>query len=767
MSSASQTLWYKHPAKSYTEALPIGNGSLGAMVFGGVEDETVGLNLDTLWSGYARSYTVDDKRESFAETRRLTKEGKLLEAFDYATKHMTGDRCQAYLQLGRLKISSRVHICAKKYRRRLDLTTAVTDCAFETGDTEYTREAFASFPDKVIALKMTSQGKKKLDFTVTLNSDLRYDVSTDASTLTLSGLCPSAITETDGEPVIEYFDGEKRGIDFTCMFRVVTDGSVKTDKKHIHISEASEAMIYLTAESCFEDPHTAPCLSKKDHRGICAARLEAAVKKGYEAVKAEHIADYTQFYNRVTIDLGKGKKENVPTNRRLMEFLHNKRNDNDLYALLFNFGRYLTIAASREGSQPMNLQGIWTFTVLSPWNANYTTNINTEMNYWPTLVCSMPEMYQPLIKFMEELAVEGRETAEKYYGARGFCCHHNTDLWRITTAAPGNPVWSFWPMAGAWLCRNLYEHYEYTGDTEYLKNTAYPIMREAALFCLDMLDEDEDGYLMITPSTSPENNFLIGREDCPISRTTYMTMGITRDLFKNTLTAAEILRIGDEVTEGIKAVYDKLLPYRVGSKGQLLEWYDEVKEAEPHHRHVSHLYSLFPADLINVRDTPELAAACRRTLELRGDGGTGWSLGWKINFWARLCDKDKVIKLINNQLRYIKPNARPGRGGTYPNMFDAHPPFQIDGNFGAVSGIAQALMQSYGNRIHILPALPDGWSTGHIHGLTAKGNVRVNIDWENGRLTRLTLKGKGKFEIIYGEKTVEVTLDGSEKEISI
>ena len=413
----------------------------------------------------------------------------------------------------------------------------------------------------------------------------------------------------------------------------------------------------------------------------------------------------------------------------------------------------------------MTLQGIWTFKMCSPWRSNYTTNINTEMNYWPTLICSLPEMNQPLVEFVKEISESGKEVAKKYYGVRGSCCHHNVDLWRITTPSKGNPVWSFWSMAEAWLSRHLFEQYEYTCDTEFLKNTAYPVMKEAAQFCLDMLIEDKDGYLIFAPSTSPENEYKIGSKDCSVSQTTYMTMGIIRDLFTNVMKASEILGEKDDTVTQISEKFDKLLPYRTGAQGQLLEWYKDEKGFDPHHRHVSHLYSLHPANIIDIDKTPELVKAARRTLEIRGDGGTGWSLGWKINFWARLRDKDQVVKLIDNQLRYIKPKYTPGRGGTFPNMFDAHPPFQIDGNFGATSGIAQALMQTYDNNILILPALPDKWKDGHIHGLTAKGNVKVNIDWADNKLTSLTLNGNGKFNITYNGKTKEVELNGTEKEV--
>ena len=755
MGLGSHVLWYNHPAKEWVEALPLGNGSLGAMVFGGTDKETIGLNLDTLWSGYSHKYVVENKSEHFFKARDLALNGKMIESRDYIEENFTGDDCEWYVQLGKLTITSNIHMCAKKYRRELDIATAVTKAEFTANDTEYTREGFISNPDKVLVYSMTATGKKKLDFNAMIRCDLKYDVEVDGDTYILRGVCPSSIDfSNDPIPNPEYLEGEKKGVEFCCMFKVLTDGKCKATKKYLNVSDATYANIILTAESNFEAWNKPLYESTKDYEKICRDTIAAAVAKGVDELKSRHIADHKKYYDRVSIDLGNSKKDGTPTNRRLHEFLRNKNNDNDLYCLLFNFGRYLTIAGSREGSQAMTLQGIWTFRMCSPWRSNYTTNINTEMNYWPTMTCSLPELNAPLIDFIKELSVSGQEVAKNYYTAGGFCVHHNVDLWRIPTPSKGNPVWSFWPMAGAWFCRHLFEQYEYTLDKEFLKDTALPIMESAARFCLDMLIEDKDGYLIFAPSTSPENEYKIGHEDCS------MTMGIIRDLFQNILKSADILGADSDVIAEIKEKNDKLLPFRTGSKGQLLEWYKDEIGFDQYHRHVSHLYSLFPADLISVDKTPDLAQAARRTLELRGDNGTGWSLGWKINFWARLRDKDKVIKLIDNQLRYINPRYPRGRGGTFPNMFDAHPPFQIDGNFGATSGIAQALMQSFENRILILPALPDKWADGHIHGLTAKGGVKVDIDWADNKLTKLTLDGKGDYEIIYDGKSINVTLDG-------
>ncbi len=760
MGIGAYTLWYNHPATEWTEALPLGNGSLGAMVFGDVDKETVGLNLDTLWSGYSHYYKVENKVEKFKKARELALNGQKLEARNFIADNLTGDDCEWFLQLGKIHITSMKHLCPKTYRRSLDISKAVSNVEFTANDIKYTREAFISCPGKVFVYKYTSE-QKNLDLKFMIDCELRHEVFTDNDTYKIVGIAPSHLECDDkANPIFTYLDGEKEGIRFCTEVRVVSDGKIKANANHLHITDASEVIFYLSAENNFESFDKLTCNSQVNYEEICHERIENAVKLGYDRLLSEHIADYKKYYDRVSVDFGNSKKDNVPTDRRLHEFLHNKNNDNDLYCLLFNYGRYLTISGSREGSQAMTLQGIWTFKTCSPWRSNYTVNINTEMNYWPTMMCSLPEMTKPLMSFIKDLSKSGIETAKNYYGADGFCCHHNVDLWRISTPSGGNPVWSFWSLAGAWFCRHLFEEYEYTLNKDFLRKDALPIMAESCKFCLDMLVEDKDGYLIFAPSTSPENEFKVGKEDCSVSQTTYMTMEIVRDLFENTIKAYAVLGESNELCEKIKSALGKLLPFKISKTGGLYEWYEDEKGFDKHHRHVSHLYALHPANIIDIERTPDLAEAAKRTLEIRGDHGTGWSLGWKINFWARLRDKDKVIKLIDNQLRYIKPKYRPGRGGTFPNMFDAHPPFQIDGNFGATCGIAQALMQSFDNKIIILPALPDKWADGYIHGLTAKGNVRVDIDWQNCKLTQLVLDGNGTFEINYNGKAVTIELDG-------
>ena len=761
MTNASNTLWYNHPAKTWVHSLLLGNGSLGAALYGRTDVECVELNLDTLWSGYPnkKAEFAADPYEAFKKARELSLAGKNFEVQELIEEKFTSHNSQFYLPLGKLIISSKSGLKPRNYKRQLDLKTAVHTVNYKLKNTEIKSEAFVSAPADVLVINTTADGDEKLDYSFTFKNEIKHEVFTDGEFLILKGLCPSEIHD-DGTD--EYLDGEKRGMEFCAAAKFATDGKIKFNKNSVRISGSSYYTIFLGADDSFKKWNEIP---DKEYFEPCKNKVRAAADRDYETLKNEHIADYKKYYDRVCLDLGDGKKENTVTSTRLLEFIRNK-NDIELYALLFNFGRYLAISASREGSQAMTLQGIWTYAKVSPWHSNYTVNINTEMNYWPLLVCDLPELCGPLNEFIGELSESGKETAKRLYGARGFTCHHNVDLWRMTNPVQGCAQWLFWNMAGAWFTRHLYEYYEYTGDIEFLKNKAYPVILESAKFCVDILVPDKDGYLIAAPSTSPENKYIDENgNEVAVSQTTTMTMSIIKDNLRNALNCAEILGDNDPFLDEIRAVLPKLLPFKTGKDGRLLEWYEEKPEDEIKHRHVSHLYGLFPANLIDVERTPELTEAAIKTLKKRGDGGTGWSLGWKINFFARLRDGNHALKLIKNQLRYISNPQTRGRGGTYPNMLDAHPPFQIDGNFGAVSGIAQLFLQSFGNKILVLPALPDEWQNGSVKGLLAKGGVKVDIEWKNGTLSKLTACGKGEFEFVYGEKSVIVSLDESKKEI--
>lgn len=762
MTDASNALWYNHPAKTWVHTLLLGNGSLGAALYGRTDTETVELNLDTLWTGYPGKETFRQKNptETFKKARELSLKNENFKAQELIQKDFVGDFSQFYLPMGKLIITYKNNLKPRKYKRSLDLKTALYSASYCLKKTKYTTEAFTSAVNDILVMKTTADGDEKIDIGITYQNEFRHTVTTDGTFLRLEGLCPSEMEEDGSET---YLDGDKKGIEFCCLTAFDTDGEIKFNKNSVQISGASYITYYLGAQSSFDKWNTLP---RKEFKAPCEEKIKKAMLIPYDELRCAHIADYKKYYDRVSLDLGDSKKENTVTSTRLIEFMRFK-NDIELYTLLFNFGRYLAISASRPGTQAMTLQGIWTYKKVSPWRSNYTVNINTEMNYWPLLPCSMPELCEPLNDMIEELAQSGKKTAKELYGARGFASHHNVDIWRMSTPVGGSAAWSFWYCSGAWFTRHLFEYYEYTGDMDFLREKAYPVILESAKFCVDILTEDKDGNLIACPSTSPENLFIDkDGEEVAVSQTTTMTMSIIKDNLQNALNCADILGDNDPFIDEIKDVLPRLLPFKIGKDGRLLEWYKEEKENEPKHRHVSHLYGLFPANLIDVDRTPELTAAAKETLKKRGDKGTGWSLGWKINFRARLREGNNALKLINNQLRYIpNPEVR-GRGGTYPNMLDAHSPFQIDGNFGAVSGIAQMFLQSFGNRALILPALPDEWKNGSVKGLSIKGGATIDIEWRDGGLYEVYATGEGEYEFVYADKCVTVNLDGKRQKIS-
>lgn len=767
MNRDTTMLWYDKPASEWTQALPVGNGTLGAMVYGKTDSEIISLNHDELWSGFPQEKSNKDSYKSFVEARELALAGKLNEAQTLIEAKCLGEWTQAYMPLCDILLNFGPKRKTTDYKRCLDLTNAITKVEYTIDKTTFRRELFASFPGKAIVMKLTAEGAENLKFTLSVKSEIRTTVYPQNGLFLIDGECPSEFNRHGNDHDIGYYEeDEKRGIQFRGAVRVDSDGTVDYLADSVKVSGAKEAVIYFTCQTSFNGWDKQPFLQGKEYKEACIRQMTQL--EDYKKVNAAHMADYKSYYNRVSLDIGSNKKDDVPTDQRLKDFRKDK-NDLGLYTLLFNFGRYLAIACSREGSQPSNLQGIWNNLLCPPWHSNYTVNINTEMNYWPILMCGMPELNLPLVEMVKDISVSGQKTAKDYYNAPGFVCHHNVDLWRHTLPVKGNAVYAFWPMASGWLSRHLYEHYEYTLDKDFLNTTAYPVLKSAAEFYLAILVEDKDGYLIAAPSTSPENSFFYKAKICSVSQTTTMTMSIIKDLFQNCIKSADVLSKDKDFSDRLKETLEKMLPFKIGSKGQLLEWYEEVAEIEPHHRHVSHLYALHPSNLISVEKTPELANACKKTLKLRGDNGTGWSLGWKINFWARLRDGNHALLLLDKQLRFVKSsgfNYRNG-GGTYTNLFDAHPPFQIDGNFGAVSGIIEMLMQSVENNIYLLPALPDKWANGSIEGLTAKGNVKLSITWKNGALTKYELIGAGSYNVIYNNVKTTHKLDGEKLVIEL
>lgn len=708
-------LWYEKSAERWEESLPIGNGSLGAMILGGAEEEILGLNEESVWSGYYKDKNNAKAADCLEEVRSLVFSGKNKEAERLIQNNMLGEYNESYLPLGNLKLKfaygNGKEGKAEGYRRQLDLENAVAQVSYTCNEVHYQREYFASYPAKAIFVLLTAD-KPVMDFTISFISQLCLAVSAEDGALQVTGRCPehvdpSYLPEREGSVV----QGTK-GMQVNAEFRVVScDGQVREEGEMLHVSGASRCLLMISAM----------------RQPVLPDNMD------YEALKAAHIQDYRSIYDKVELYLGEQK--DLPTEERL-ELLKKGEEDNGLYGLFFQYGRYLLIASSREGSLPANLQGIWSWELRAPWSSNWTININTQMNYWHALSCNLEECLEPYIRFVERVSEEGKKTAAVNYHCRGSVAHHNVDYWGNTSPVgvpqgekageDGCVNWAFWPMGGAWLTQEIFRAYEYSGDEEYLKNTAAPIIREAALFLNDWLVEYQ-GEWVTCPSTSPENQFRL--PDGQITGLTYasaMDMAIVKEVFTHYCRICEILGTQDALYGEICGKMPRLAPFRTGSFGQLLEWHEEYEEPEPGHRHASHLYGLFPAEVF--AGDAKLTEACRVSLMHRlenGGGHTGWSCAWIINLFAVLKDGEKAYEYLRTLLTR----------STYPNLWDAHPPFQIDGNFGGTAGIANMLVQDRGGSVTLLPALPAQFKEGYVKGLCIKGRKCVDISWKDGKET--------------------------------
>ena len=747
-------LKYSKPAEYFEEALPLGNGQLGAMVYGKTKKERISINHDTLWSGKPGDEFVDGAYESNERARALVWEEKRYEAQREIENNFTGTWLSSYMLLGNLYITREgASENPTSYLRTLDLERSTVNVAYTEDGIDFEREYFVSFPHNCIMIKLKSS--KPVTYVFEGDCVGKSTVTKWTNTLCFTGECPSKIAPSyhrEATPII--YDGD--GVKVSALARVISNGElVKDSTEIITVKNATEVTVYFCAETSFVAFDKLP--DKKTFYP-CLARMEELSQISYDEIKKDHLNDVMPLYNRVVTDFG-GK----PSDKMTDERLKSEEKDLGLCELLYNFGRYLVISASREGSRATNLQGIWNDSFFAPWSSNYTLNINAEMNYWPVLMNNLVNCNLPMIEQIKCISQNGRETAKRLYHADGFVSHHNSDLWAHTTPV-GNKVenstqYAYWNMSGGWLCRHLFEHYEYTLDKDFLKETAYPIMKECAKFYLSIM-EKHNGKWLITPSTSPENSFNRDGHWIYLGKYTTMTQSIAQDLFINLSKSAKILGIDDEFTREIDARKDNIGIYEKGSDGQLLEYDGDFEETDIYHRHVSHLYAFYPADIITTENNPEISQMVRCTLERRGDEGTGWSMGWKVCLWSKLKDGDHALKLVKNQLRFMP--ARPDEthdmwhsGGTYANMFDAHPPFQIDGNYGVCAGIAQMFLQCEDGKVRILPALPTEMKQGSINGLLAKGNITVDIKWQNNKATSVKL-------VTPFEQTAIINIDGKD-----